>query len=222
MLELAGLLLCLGVFSFLSHKKESLSLCGIAAANIVGIVVYLLGGLVAFLVILAFFAIAEFCTRFARKRLGEEHGKRTTSNIFGNAGAAVIALVLGQQIAFFGAIACALADTVSSEIGMLSKKKPRLITTWEEVEAGTDGGITALGVAAGFAAAAAIALIYFLFDGRLMAIAVISFAGVLGSLVDSVLGAAFEREGKMNNMEVNFIASISGALIAYALALALL
>lgn len=47
------------------------------------------------------------------------------------------------------------ADTFSSELGILSKSQPRLITSWNlrKVPPGTNGGITLWGTAAGFGGA---------------------------------------------------------------------
>lgn len=216
--EIAILIIILAFFSLLSYKRKSLTVRGIVFGNIVGIVVYRLGGMGSFLVTVAFFVVAECCTRYARKKLGERHEKRTTGNIFGNSGAAIIGLILGQQIAFFGAIATALADTISSEIGLLSKTKPRLITNLKPVEPGTDGGITTLGLVAGLIGAFIIGILYFYLTGNLNLLFVVGVAGFLGSIIDSFLGAFLEREGTLSNMDVNFIASLCGAGIAYFLA----
>ena len=47
------------------------------------------------------------------------------------------------------------ADTFSSELGILSSSKPRLLTSWNlrEVPPGTNGGITPAGTFAGFVGA---------------------------------------------------------------------
>lgn len=52
------------------------------------------------------------------------------------------------------------ADTFSSELGILSAQKPRLLTslTFRKVPPGTNGGVTVLGTLAGFAGALTIAL----------------------------------------------------------------
>ncbi|KAL8913859.1 MAG: hypothetical protein Q9171_001463 [Xanthocarpia ochracea] len=65
-------------------------------------------------------------------------------------------LVIGI-VANYAAVA---ADTFSSELGILSKDKPRLLTSWDlrRVPPGTNGGITLLGVSAGFLGASTIAL----------------------------------------------------------------
>ncbi|KAL8807290.1 MAG: hypothetical protein Q9182_000795 [Xanthomendoza sp. 2 TL-2023] len=56
--------------------------------------------------------------------------------------------------------AAVAADTFSSELGILSKSHPRLLTSWEfrRVPPGTNGGITVWGTLAGFLGASTIAL----------------------------------------------------------------
>jgi len=208
----------LGLFSFISYKKRLLNNTGIIIGDIVGIITFLLGGLVPFFAIVIFYAIAEISTKLARFNK-EKHEQRTTANIIGNSGAAIIALFLGQGIAFFGAISAALADTISSEIGMLSKKEPVLITNFKKVEKGTDGGITPLGMIAGLGGAIIIGLIYFFgMNQSISVLLAIIIAGLLGTTIDSFLGATLERKKLLSNTQVNFLASSSGAIIAFLLA----
>lgn len=234
-LETVLVALLLAVFAYISYRKKSLTIDGIVAACALGAAVYLLGGMGSFIVMLVFFAVAEFCTKYARAKMGEPHEARTYSNILGNGGAAVISLVLGSPIAFFGAVSSALADTASSEIGMLSRAKPRLITTGEIVKIGADGGVTLLGFTAAFAGAAIIGCAYlmlaenpalmaanFKLARNSLAFVIILFSGFLGSFIDSLLGAVFERKGMLNNTWVNFIASSCGAVAAFMLGSALL
>jgi len=205
-------------FSIISFKKKSLDRDGILIANAVGITIFLFGGLISFFVTVLFFVIAEFSTKVARKQTRIPHEKRTTGNILGNSLAALIALFFSKSIGlipFYAGIAAALSDTVSSEIGLTSKAKPRLITTFEEVEPGTDGGITLLGLISGLIAAIIIALFYyFIIQPEIKAFIIITIAGFIGTLADSLFGALFEREHKLNNMQVNFLGSLAGVLTA--------
>jgi uncharacterized protein (TIGR00297 family) len=218
-LELVLLIAILAVFSYFSYRKQSLDKEGIFIGNIVGIITFLIGGWATFVSILVFFVVAEFSTRVSRKALKEAHEKRTMANIFGNSGAALIGLILGSPIAFFGAVSAALADTLSSEIGMLSKAQPRLITSLKKVKPGDDGGVTVLGFGAAVLGAAIIAALYSLFTGHFLLFPAIAAAGFIGAFVDSLLGATLESRGMLNNMEVNFLASSCGAISAYALSL---
>ncbi|KOS21566.1 Transmembrane protein 19 [Escovopsis weberi] len=125
-------------------------------------------------------------------------------------------LVVGI-IANYAAVA---ADTFSSELGILSKSEPRLITslTLRKVPRGTNGGVTLLGLGAGLLGSAIIVLASMfslpmctspgnlLADGgrgrpwsgenRLLFAAAMTVWGALGSVLDSVLGAVFQRTVK--------------------------
>ncbi|HLC36514.1 MAG TPA: DUF92 domain-containing protein [archaeon] len=220
-------------FSIISYYKKSLDLNGILLGLVVGVITYLLGGIISFYLMILFYVSAESLTRIARKikRKGK-HEIRTTGNILGNSGAALIVLALGStelmlngfrfpglmfqgfNVAFFGAMAAALSDTLSGEIGMLSKKKPFLITTLKEVETGTDGGISFLGLFAGIIFSALIGLIFHYLTGSFAGLIAVTAAGFIGTLTDSLLGATFERKKVLNNTSVNFLASLTGAVIA--------
>ncbi len=215
MLYTTIVLVTLLIFSLISLKKQLLDRDGTLIANIMGIAIYLLGGLESFLFILLFFIVAEMATKLGRSALGKEHERRTIGNIIGNGGPALIALGFGSTVGFYGAIAAALSDTLSSEIGLLSKKKPRLITNLKEVEPGTDGGITLLGLFAGLIGAFFIGALSTLIHRNLYLASIITLSGFMGCLVDSFLGAIFELKGFLTNTEVNFFGSASGALIAH-------
>lgn len=99
--------------------------------------------------------------------------------------------------------AATAADTLSSELGILSTSTPILITApWRRVPRGTNGGITLAGVLYGSLGAAAIAATSLLLlpfcpgewsvrERTLLAAAVTAW-GTLGSLLDSLLGALLQ------------------------------
>src|SRR5260370_40622737 len=62
-------------------------------------------------------------------------------------------------VAAVGALAEAATDTVASEIGQYRSSDARLITTWEPVPAGIDGGLPISGKIAGMAACLGIAAV---------------------------------------------------------------
>ncbi|MFQ5801239.1 MAG: TIGR00297 family protein, partial [Candidatus Hydrothermarchaeales archaeon] len=116
----------------------------------------------------------------------------------------------------------ATADTVSSEIGELSKSRPRLITTFEEVDVGTDGAVSLLGTISGLVASALIALLaVFLNESDILffnLFFLVTVAGFLGTTVDSLLGATLERKGVVGNDMVNLISigvSFALSLVIY-------
>ncbi|KAL7786645.1 integral membrane protein DUF92 domain-containing protein [Trichoderma ceciliae] len=118
-------------------------------------------------------------------------------------------------IANYAAVA---ADTFSSELGILSKSEPRLITslTLRKVPRGTNGGVTLLGLGAGFLGSITIVTSSMLFlpmcnestalvpgggvpwtaDNRRLFMSFLVLWGTLGSVLDSYLGALFQRSVK--------------------------
>lgn len=121
-------------------------------------------------------------------------------------------------IAGLAALAEAAADTVSSEIGQVFGGRPWMITTMRRVSPGTDGAVSAAGTAAGIVAAGIVAALgVFALQGDRTMLA-LSWAGaVFGLFFDSLLGAAVERRGWLNNDAVNFLSTASAAAVALAL-----
>lgn len=169
----------------------------------------------------------------ARKReLGVAEGPkgRNAAQVAANLGPAVLASVafdLGPDISHFGsfgiamrlavaaALAEAAADTLSSEIGEVVGGEPRLITTLRRVPAGTDGAISLDGTIAGLTGAGVVAAGATLaFGGSPQQGAVVALAAVAGLFIDSLLGAVMERRGWLNNDAVNFLSSLSAAVLA--------
>ncbi len=115
---------------------------------------------------------------------------------------------------FLGSVATAAGDTVASEIGVTGKT-PYLITTFERVRAGTNGGVTMVGEAAALIASFCIALVaYLLGVADPTMVAVVTIAGLVGTNVDSVVGALFENKGLIGNAGTNLTATLSGGLFA--------
>jgi len=227
-LELALVFFFLLFFSIFSYKKKMLDFEGVLIANAVGLaaITYAPNPLLCFAVVVVFFVLGEIASNYPRKK----HEQRNIWNVVGNSLPALIILALifvfpelalELQLGFFAAISAALADTLSSEVGYYSKKKPVMITTFKRVPRGVDGAVSLLGELGALAGAAVIAIIYFLSFGDIFFALLILLAGLVGTNVDSIAGALFETKGKLNNTHVNMIGSASGAIFALALALLL-
>ncbi len=151
--------------------------------------------------------------------LGEYEGRRTSKNVISNGVVACFMAAFGGYYlpfvgGFIGAIATATADTLASEIGVLHQ--PRLLTTMQKVDPGTDGAVSLLGTSVGMAGAAIIgiaAYILGILPNLFPAIVVSVISGTVGCFMDSFLGATLERRLMLTNEHVNLIATIVGAIV---------
>ncbi len=144
--------------------------------------------------------------------------------------------------------ACVNGDTWASELGILSKSEPRLITNFKVVPRGTNGGVSMWGLFVSFAGGVFIGLFYFIATilfvdneilqqspSQLPIIFIGGFAGLLGSVIDSFLGATCQFSGQtkegyiteeidekvvkisgrkiLNNHSVNFVSCFVTALV---------
>jgi len=116
------------------------------------------------------------------------------------------------------ALAESAADTVSSEVGQVFGKGPRMVTTLRLAKPGTDGAITVIGTLAGVLAGAVVSAAgAAALSGSWEMFAIASAAAVFGLLFDSLLGATIERRGWLNNDAVNFLSTASAAAFALGL-----
>jgi uncharacterized protein (TIGR00297 family) len=164
---------------------------GLVAALLVGASVMWGLGWRGLLLLLAFFVSGSLLTRAA----GGGDAPRTVRQVLANGGVAAVAALFGGWTVAAAALAAATADTWATEIGSFSPWPPRFLTTWLRVPAGTSGGITALGTAGGVAGAVGMAELAAIMQPRGVALgsgALIAAAGIVGMVVDSLLGATVQ------------------------------
>ena len=180
-----------------------------------------------FLALLIVFAVTLLATRvgYARKqqlRTAEPAGGRTAAQAMANLGiAALVVAIAGREspVLALAALAEAAGDTSSSEIGMAFPGKTLLVTNFKSVPAGTDGGVSLFGTIAALLGAASVAVVAA--GTGLVAInqlATIILAGFFGIVIDSLLGAIFERRGWLDNDLVNLLGTAAAVGMAWALA----
>ncbi len=246
---LISMVLC-GALSLLAYRKDVLSWDGALAAFAVGMVIGIFGD-VTWLLLLLFFLVSSFLAtryRFALKEaMGVQEGargERRASNVLANGVAPMVVALASlpdlaafpksvSGIVYLSTLAVAGADTLASEIGVLSRRT-FLITNLQRVPPGTDGGVSLLGQLCAIGAALYTAVIgwfalFYVADlyaltptvpaaTALTAIPIV--VGFIGCQVDSVLGATLERRGLISKKLVNLVSTGSGAILAYALLVA--
>lgn len=195
------------LIGFIGYRKKTLSKSGALGAILTGTPIFGFGGWQWGVLLIAFFISSSFLSIFKSKykeKVSEKFDKghqRDWAQALANGGlGALMAIGHGLLpsplwwVAFVGAIATVNADTWATELGVLSQRQPRLITTGKRVPPGTSGGITVSGSLAAFFAALLIAILAALlsFDEIHSWVGIIfagSFAGFLGAMVDSFIGA---------------------------------
>jgi uncharacterized protein (TIGR00297 family) len=222
---------------------RSIDLAGAASAIVIGTAITAGLGLHGLALMIAFFVVGTVATKsgYAKKAARgiaqEKGGARGWKNAWANGGvAAFLAVLAGARpwdwsaasalsgawkmltIAYAAAVATATADTCSSEIGKAYGRRTFLITTFNPVPPGTEGAVSLEGTLAGFVGAAIVAGVGVaagLFGWR--AAVVVSVAGLLGSLAESLIGTVAERRGWLDNDLLNALNTAIGAGLAFAL-----
>ncbi|MGD8813917.1 MAG: DUF92 domain-containing protein [Anaerolineales bacterium] len=243
------------IIAMLAYAMGALSQTGALAATLVGGITFGTGGLIPGVLLILFFLSSSVLSRLGGSRKRSLHakfakgGQRDHGQVLANGlVAAVMALFFGVYgnglwlVGLAGALAASNGDTWATELGVLSRSKPRLITTWTRVEPGTSGGVTVLGTLAAAAGAAVIGLVGGMMRMDVWLAISVTGGGLVGAIADSLLGASLQaiyycpvceseterhpvhRCGNhthhlrgwrwLNNDGVNFTASLVGAAVA--------
>ncbi|KAL5738315.1 hypothetical protein ACOSP7_031076 [Xanthoceras sorbifolium] len=213
-----------------------LSLSGIAAAFLLGILTWRAFGPSGFLLVATYFVIGTAATKvkMAQKEAQgvaeKRKGRRGPRSVIGSSAAGCICAFLsiyglgGEAfsrlwlLGFVASFCTKLSDTVSSEIGKAYGKTTYLVTTFKVVPRGTEGAVSVEGTFAGILASIILASIGCLMgkiDAPEAIICVI--ASQIANLGESIIGAALqEKEGFrwLNNDAVNVINISLGSILA--------
>jgi len=212
------------LIGYLAYRRQSLSASGMLGATLIGTLIFGLGGLAWGWLLIVFFVSSSALSHYKaglKETLAEKFsksGRRDLAQTLANGGAGAALVVLSWLwphplwwAAFVGAMAAVNSDTWATELGVLSKAKPRLVTSLQEVEVGTSGGVSRLGTLAALGGAGLIGLFAAVFTllgtgaalradspvgtyafVALAVLAVAALSGLLGSLFDSWLGATVQ------------------------------
>jgi len=225
---------------FYAYAKRKINSSAVVGTLTLGVLILLLFGpefgYAGLLTLFTFFLFGNLVTRYKydkKAALGVAEGNRgmrDINNVLGNGLSPLIFAVLYAVsshntlflLGFFGAVATACADTFSTEIGQ-AEGKPRLITTFEKVPVGTNGGVSLPGFGAAVLGSALISLVSLLFlelraltpTGAVFPL-ICLVSGFLGCVVDSILGATVEDRNpfRLTKHHVNILATLSGGIIA--------
>ncbi len=214
-------------FGYFAYRFKTADLSGLFSAALVGIILIVFAEASWFLIMLAFFILGSFATKYKytyKRKLGIEQGQggaRGYRNVFANGIVAAAAAVLYGVfvrpefiVLYIGCVATAAADTLASEIGVTGGI-PYMITTFKRVPIGTNGGITLTGEFVSLFGGFAICLVALLLNVITPEMAAVcTIAGFVGTNIDSIIGATLENRGYVGNAGTNLIATIGGGVFA--------
>lgn len=183
--------------------KKALTHFATLLAFLSSVVITYCGGASAFFVLVMTFIGTLVADKVSIKKkakifdsINEKHGRRDAVQICCNVGVATIAILLYgifKDEKFFwvyaSVMASSLADSMASEIGVLTKGKTFDLRTGKVGERGISGSVSVLGLSASFVGAFIISLTAMSFDLSLSLFFIVTLCGWIGAFIDSLLGA---------------------------------
>lgn len=212
----------------ISVRKGKLDVAGALTGGVIGFLIFMGAGFTGIAMIGTFFILGTAATSWKMKQkqqllLAErEKGRRNAIQVIANGGVAAVAgllIILFPEhkelfrIMMAASLASATADTLSSELGNVYGKRYYNIVSFQSDKRGLDGVVSLEGSLFGVAGSLVIALIYALGFSWGSAVWIIVVAGVLGNILDSILGATLQRRHYLNNDAVNLLNTLLAALI---------
>ena len=242
-----------GVLALISCWLRLLTWSGALAGFALSVPLLGFGGYMWAMPMITFFVLSSLLSKAGRSikkncdLTFEKGSRRDAAQVLANGGVAGIMAVTYTMTGwielypfFCTALAIAAADTWATELGTLSQTTPRRVTNGQKVPTGTSGGITIMGLISAVIGAFTVALSGWAFYGGWPMVAQITCYGLLGSLLDSFLGATVQVQYScvvcskqtermehcnrptdlvsgwmwMNNDWVNFLSITGGTIIA--------
>lgn len=194
-------------------RVRALTMSGGIAAALVGGTIVGTAGWWPGTVLVAFFITSSGLSRYsaARRPAGEQArgNRRDAVQVLANGGVPAFCALASAAadspcpwlVALCASVAGAASDTWGTEVGRLSRSRPRLVTTWQTAPTGTSGAVSLPGTLGSVTGALLIGLVAG--TGLVLGwnvpgipgvgiIATVTLAGFAGSIVDSVLGATVQ------------------------------
>jgi len=202
-----------------AYKINVIDKYGALAAVPIGFIILYFGATSWFIVLLLFFLISSLFTKYKYKQkqmmgLAEENnGARGWRNVLANGGPLAAIAILYYishnnpifMLCFVGSISFALSDTVATEVGLLSKVKPRSLLTGKQIDKGQSGGVTIQGEIAALIGSLLIGTVYGLLisENISLRILIILSAAIIGGMIstnaDSIFGATIQAKYRCIN-----------------------
>ncbi len=182
--------------AYVVYRLKLLTASGAVSAALLGVSIWILGGFSLFPILL-FFATGSLLGKLRGKAASDlkSNEPRDSTQVFSNGGVALILAYVNciwpnPKLELLYLISCAVAcsDTWGSEIGSRFGVNTYDILRWKKIPKGVSGGVSPVGFVATFVGAIIIAC----FASSIDLFYKILLLGSLGSIVDSILGAALQ------------------------------
>ena len=209
-----------GVAAILAFRRRSVDLGGALAGTVVGAAIFGFGGPLFWVVLMAFFVTSTAAGRVRHREkewlstIHQKGERRDVFQVLANGGLGAITSILfystgrpAWAAAFAVSFAASNADTWASEIGVLSRSTPVTLFSLRPVPRGISGGVTVAGSLAAVAGALLIGMVFALENlamgilpgGGVRVLLFVGAGGVVGSFVDSLLGATVQARYASND-----------------------
>jgi uncharacterized protein (TIGR00297 family) len=218
-IELVGWIAGVIAMTIFAYKINVIDKHGALAAAVIGFIILYFGAASWFVVLILFFLIASLFTKYKYKQkqaMGvaeENNGARGLRSVLANGGPLAAIAILYYishnhpifMLCFVGSISFALSDTVATEVGLLSKVKPRSLLTGKQIDKGQSGGVTIQGEIAALLGSLLIGTICGLLisDNIALRIPIILSAAIVGGMIstnaDSIFGATIQAKYRCIN-----------------------
>ena len=212
-----------------SIATRKLTVGGALTGAVIAILIFLGFGYTCVSMLATFFILGTVATTWKKKEKTlikvqyDQSVRRDAGQVFANGGIAGMAGALSYlfpsgaslcNLMMAASLSSAMADTLSSELGMIYGRRFYNIISWKKDAKGLDGVISLEGTLIGVIGSAIIALIYTLGLGWDKGFWIIILAGTIGNLSDSAVGALLERKHLLTNNGVNFLNTFIAAAVA--------
>ena len=186
------------IFLYYFFKKGSLSISGLFLSLLMAFFIFGIGGYMFLIPIASFFILTSLLGRLFDKN-GDKKPYRDIYQVFCNGGLSLGLCILNQNYAsdyiyyiYLATIASCMADSWATEIGNNFRGVTYNIMNFNSIEKGVSGGVSLYGTLGSILGASIIGIIGFIFNTPFIICITIIVSGVIGCIVDSILGATIQ------------------------------
>ena len=198
------------ILALIAYLKKAMTMSALILAFIFSCLITYYGGLNAFIILASVFIINQIAGQIKKeyrdsltKDVNVKIHQKDLMEIIANVGMGTISIVIYGLtnnniflIIYAAIMAESLADSLASDIGILSKKAPINILTLKRSKPGLSGNISFLGLFSSLLGSFLISLIFIIPQFNLTNMIIITLSGFLGAILDSLIGALFQIKYK--------------------------